>query len=68
MLKRRCYYCKNKIEHVDYKDVQTLKQFLSGHAKIQPRHRTGLCSKHQRWVSRALKRARQMALLPYVTR
>ncbi len=68
MIKRRCYYCKNRIEHVDYKDAQALKQFLSGHSKIQPRRRTGLCMKHQRWASRALKRARQMALLPYVTR
>ena len=68
MIKRRCYYCKNQIDHVDYKDAQTLKQFLSGHMKIQPRRRTGLCTKHQRWVARALKRARQMALLPYINR
>ncbi len=63
---KQCYFCENKIKHVDYKMVGILRQFLSGHVKIEPRRRSGLCSKHQRHTARALKRARQMALLPYI--
>jgi small subunit ribosomal protein S18 len=64
----KCYFCENKLEHVDYKDAENLRTFLSGHLKIQPRRYSGLCAKHQRRVARALKRARQMALLPYLFR
>ncbi|MFC1651539.1 30S ribosomal protein S18 [Patescibacteria group bacterium] len=67
-MKRKCYFCENKIDHVDYKEAEVLSQFLSAHSKIRPKRQSGLCSKHQRRTSRALKRARQMALLPYVNR
>lgn len=51
---------------VDYKDTQTLRRFMSPHAKILSHHRTGTCPKHQRMVTKALKKARHMALLPFV--
>ena len=56
----------DKVEHIDYKDVARLRKFLSDRAKIEPRRKTGTCARHQRAVSVALKRARHMALLPYV--
>lgn len=61
-----CYFTKNKIEHIDYKDVDTLKKFISPNGKITPRRTTGTCAKSQRQLSEAIKRARFMALLPYV--
>lgn len=64
--KKTCFFCSNKMTTVDYKDTQTLRRFMSPHAKILSHHRTGTCPKHQRMVSRALKRARHMALLPFV--
>jgi small subunit ribosomal protein S18 len=51
---------------VDYKDAQTLRRFMSPHAKILAHNRTGTCPKHQRMVTKALKQARHMALLPFV--
>ncbi len=64
--KKVCYFCSNKINYVDYKDSQTLRRFMSPHAKILSHARTGTCPKHQRMVTIALKRARHMALLPFV--
>ncbi|HKP52439.1 MAG TPA: 30S ribosomal protein S18 [Chloroflexia bacterium] len=61
-----CAFCVDKVEHIDYKDVARLRKFLSDRAKIEPRRKTGTCARHQRAVSVALKRARHMALLPYV--
>ena len=58
-----CYFTKNKI---DYKDVELLKRFISANGKIIPRRVTGTSAKYQRKLARAIKRARQMALLPYV--
>lgn len=65
--KRRkvCGFCVDKIEVVDYKDVSRLRKFLTERAKILPRRITGNCAGHQRQLTRAIKRARQMALLPY---
>ncbi len=60
-----CHFCVNKIADVDYKEVATLRRFISDRAKIEPQHRTGTCAKHQRLLSTALKRARFLALLPY---
>ena len=60
--KKHCLFCVDKRE-VDYKDVQTLKRFISPRAKIFPPKRTGACAKHQRQISQAIKRARTMALL-----
>lgn len=65
-VKKVCYFCSNKITTVDYKDTQTLRRFMSPHAKILAHARTGTCPKHQRMVTLALKRARHMALLPFV--
>jgi len=64
--KKQCYFCSNKMTTVDYKDTQTLRRFMSPHAKILSHYRTGTCPKHQRMVTKALKKARHMALLPFV--
>ena len=60
-----CSYCADKNKEIDYKDVATLKKFISERGKILPRRVTGACTKHQREITRAIKRARQIALLPY---
>ncbi|MDE6107612.1 MAG: 30S ribosomal protein S18 [Oscillospiraceae bacterium] len=67
--KRRkvCTFCADKVEHIDYKDSGKLKKFLSERSKILPRRTTGTCAMHQRELTVAVKRARQIALLPYVT-
>ncbi len=59
------YFSVNKIDHIDYKDVGTLKQFVGDRGKINPRRHTGLSAKHQRELRRAIKRARNIALLPF---
>lgn len=64
--KKICYFCKNHVDHVDYKDVELLKKYISPSGKITARRITGTCSKHQRMLAQAIKRARYMALLPYV--
>lgn len=61
-------YCTNNKLTVDYKDVGTLRRFVSSYMKIAPRRRSGLCAKHQRQVAGAIKRARQGALMAYVNR
>jgi len=65
---RECYFCKNNIQEIDYKDVQTLRRFISSYSKIVPRKRSGVCSKHQRKLATAIKRARVMAILPFTTK
>lgn len=65
--KKVCIFCEDKIEHVDYKDLNRLKKCISERAKIVPRRMSGNCAAHQRQVTVAIKRARQIALLPYVT-
>lgn len=62
-----CYFCQNKINAVDYKNIQLVRRFMSPHAKIMGRKRTGSCATHQRMITQALKRARHMALLPFVS-
>ena len=64
--KKVCYFTKNKIEYIDYKDVELLKKFISPNGKITPRRVTGTSAKYQRMLTTAIKRARQMALLPYI--
>lgn len=64
--KKVCYFTKNKIEYIDYKDVELLKRFIGSNGKIIPRRVTGTRAKYQRMLAIAIKRARQMALLPYV--
>lgn len=61
-----CYFCKNKSEKIDYKNVELLKKFVSPSGKITPRRISGICAKHQRELAKAIKNARFMALLPYV--
>lgn len=60
-----CAFCVDKSRIIDYKDASRLRRFLSDRAKIEPRRKTGVCAKHQRRLSTALKRARFLALLPY---
>ena len=62
---KQCLFCTNDIDVLDYKDTGLLKNFLTYQFKIAPRKRTGTCSKHQRSVSNAIKRARMAALLPF---
>ncbi|CAM3467273.1 30S ribosomal protein S18 [Erysipelothrix sp. HDW6B] len=62
-----CYFTKNNIDTIDYKDVELLKRFISANGKIIPRRVTGTKAKFQRPLATAIKRARQMALLPYVS-
>jgi small subunit ribosomal protein S18 len=64
--KRGCYFCKEKIEEVDYKNYNQLRRYISEKGKIRSRRITGACRRHQRQVAVAVKRAREMALLPYV--
>ncbi|MBO5230016.1 MAG: 30S ribosomal protein S18 [Clostridia bacterium] len=62
-----CAFCVDKVECIDYKDVNRLNKFTSDRAKILPRRVTGTCAKHQRELTTAIKRARQIALLPYTS-
>ena len=64
--RKPCPYCKDKIEQVDYKDLSALRRFISERGKIRSRRITGACRRHQNQVSKAVKRARELALLPYV--
>jgi small subunit ribosomal protein S18 len=64
--KRGCYFCKEKVEEVDYKNFNQLRRYISEKGKIRSRRITGACRRHQRQVAVAVKRAREMALLPYV--
>ena len=64
--KKVCMYCADKALVIDYKDVEKLKKYVSEKGKILPRRVTGLCAKHQREVTVAVKRARQIALLPFI--
>ncbi|MFC1788028.1 30S ribosomal protein S18 [Patescibacteria group bacterium] len=63
---RQCFFCMNNIHEVDYKDTKLLRRFTSSFAKIVARKRSGVCMGHQRELSNAIKRARIMALLPFV--
>ena len=69
MMRRRkkvCIFCVDKVDFIDYKDSAKLRKFISERGKILPRRISGTCSKHQRELNTAIKRARQVALLPYV--
>ena len=60
-----CKFCVNKVQNIDYKDIDNLRGYTSERGKILPRRMSGACAKHQRQLSVAIKRARIMALLPY---
>ena len=61
-----CGFCVDKVEHIDYKDTARLRKYVSERGKIMPRRMSGVCAKHQRELAIAIKRARIVALLPYV--
>ena len=63
--KKVCLFCAEKDKHIDYKDIATLEKFISESGKILPRRMSGACAHHQRAITLAIKRARQVALLPY---
>jgi small subunit ribosomal protein S18 len=65
--KKVCIFCQDKVTDIDYKDTAKLRKFISERAKILPRRVSGTCALHQRQLTVAIKRARQMALLPYVS-
>ncbi|MEK7512212.1 MAG: 30S ribosomal protein S18 [Patescibacteria group bacterium] len=65
---KRCYFCVNGLREPDYKDGQLLRKFISSYAKIMPTRRTHFCAKHQRKFAQAIKRARIMAVLPFVNK
>lgn len=61
-----CKFCVDKVTGIDYKDIKTLEKFVTERGKIMPRRMSGVCAKHQRDLAIAIKRARIVALLPYV--
>ncbi len=63
--KKVCMFCADRSKNIDYKDVATLKRFVTEKGKIVPRRQTGTCAMHQREITVAVKRARNMALLPF---
>ncbi len=65
--KKICSFCVDKVESIDYKQYDKLKRFMTERSKVLPRRISGNCAKHQRQLTRAIKRARIMALLPYTT-
>ncbi len=65
--RKSCYFCREKIEEVDYKNYNQLRRYVSEKGKIRSRRITGACRRHQEQIAVAVKRAREMALLPYVS-
>ena len=63
-----CKFCLDKVEHIDYKDVSMLRRYVTDRGKILPRRISGVCAKHQRRLARAIKQARNIALVPFVVR
>jgi len=66
MKHRSCFFCQNQIKEIDYLDVSKLRPFLFSQGRIKPRKYSGACAKHQKQLARAIKRARHLALLPFV--
>ena len=64
--RKHCSFCIDKVKTIDYKDPTKLRPYISDRGKIEPRRRTGVCARHQRILAMAIKRARHLALLPYV--
>ncbi|MEK7211458.1 MAG: 30S ribosomal protein S18 [Patescibacteria group bacterium] len=63
---KTCYFCANNVIDIDYKDTQVLRRFISSYGKIAPRKRSGVCAWHQRRLSKAIKNARILGLMPFV--
>jgi small subunit ribosomal protein S18 len=66
--KRYCYFCKENVDYIDYKNVGVLRKFVSDKGKIRPKRSTGNCVQHQKMIADAIKRAREIALMPYFKR
>lgn len=66
--RKYCQFCRRKIEHIDYKDLSILQKYISDRGKIRPRRTSGNCAQHQSMLAKAIKRARETGLLPYVVR
>jgi small subunit ribosomal protein S18 len=64
--RRICAFCVEKVAHIDYKQYEVLRRYLTEHGRIRPRRQTGTCAKHQRGLAKAIKQARHLALLPFV--
>jgi small subunit ribosomal protein S18 len=65
--RKSCHFCSDRVERIDYKDFQQLRRYLSDRGKIRSRRITGACRRHQSQLANAVKRARELALLPYVS-
>lgn len=65
---KSCYFCGQKMDKIDYKDAYLLRRFMNSQGKIYPPKRHGTCTKHQRFLANAIKRARVMALVPFVVK
>lgn len=65
MRKRRCRFCKDGIQKIDYKDLELIRRYVTERGKIRARRTTGTCAKHQRQLSRAIKRARILGRIPF---
>ncbi|MBU2539611.1 30S ribosomal protein S18 [Patescibacteria group bacterium] len=63
-----CYFCQKNIEDIDFKNTEVLSKFVSGSYKIKGRKKSGLCARHQRGIAKAIKRARQLGIMPYTPR
>lgn len=66
--RKQCPFCKDDVSYIDYKDTQTLRRYVTDREKIKSRRVTGVCTQHQHELARAIKRAREMALMPYTAR
>jgi len=66
--KKLCYFCQNKIDKIDFKDAYMLRRFMNSQGKIYPPKRHGTCAKHQRMLASSIKKARVMALVPFVVK
>lgn len=64
--RRICAFCVEKADHIDFKQYEVLRRYLTEHGRIRPRRQTGTCAKHQRGLAKAVKQARHLALLPFV--
>ncbi len=66
--RKYCQFCKDDVKYIDYKDTQTLRRYITDRGKIKSRRVTGVCTQHQHELAAAIKRAREMALLPYTVK
>lgn len=65
-IKKHCYFIKNKIKHIDFRDIHLLEKFLDAHGRVLSRKRTGVSAEYQRKLENAIKRSRFMGLIPFI--